>query len=62
MIKKILQFCNRKSPKSSSAFSSFFNEYSSEERKKVMEKTIEAANKNQKALIEKYEKSLNGSG
>jgi hypothetical protein len=61
MIKKILKFCNWKSPKSSSAFSRFFNESSSSERKKVIKKTVTAANKDQKALIEKYEEALNGS-
>jgi hypothetical protein len=62
MIKKIFKFCNRRSPKSSSAFSSFFNESSSTERKKVIKKTVMAANKDQKAIIKEYEKALNGSG
>jgi len=62
MIKKILQqFCCPQSAKASSAFSSFFTESSSGERKKIMEEVIKDTNKDQKALVEKYEKIVNGS-
>lgn len=61
MIKKILKFCNWEKPKSSSAFSSFFNESSSGERKKIIKKAVIASNKDQKDLMKKYEEILSGS-
>ncbi len=60
MIKKILKFCNREKPELSNTSSSFFNEFSSRERKKIIKKAAMAANKDQKDLMEKYEKILSG--
>ena len=42
--------------KSSSAFSSFFTESSPKERKKVIKEVVKVANREQRKLVEKYEK------
>ena len=61
MFKEILNFCRKESAQPSSAFSRFFAESSSRERKKMIKETVRAANKNQKSIINRYEKLHNNS-
>ena len=58
MIKKILKFCNGKSTESSSAFSDFFAESSSREKKKIIKEAINSANKDQRDLVNRHRRAF----
>lgn len=58
IFRNLRHLLSRSTEKSSSAFSAFFTEYPSKERKKILRGAAEAASADQRDLIEKYEKTI----